>query len=144
LLANSRAVLYPSSAEGFGFVPYEAATLNTPSTFAAFGPLKEISQLTTLPTDWDVQQFAQDLGQLLASEATAQERVDQLNETISELTWKVFANQLTDFFAKVAELPTVTTATLGSASTAEAAALAQMLSSKSWKLTAPLRKFTGK
>jgi len=144
LLSNAKAALYPSSAEGFGFVPYEAASMNTPSTFAAFGPLKEISQLTTLPKDWDVQAFSQDLGRLLASEATAQERVDQLNETISELTWEVFANQLTDFFAKVAELPTVTTATLGSASTAEAAALAQILSSKSWKLTAPLRKFTGK
>jgi len=144
LLSNAKAALYPSSAEGFGFVPYEAASMNTPSTFAAFGPLKEISQLTTLPKDWDVQAFSQDLGRLLASEATAQERVDQLNETISELTWEVFANQLTDFFAKVAELPTVTTATLGSASTAEAAALAQILSSKSWKLMAPLRKFTGK
>jgi glycosyltransferase involved in cell wall biosynthesis len=144
LLSNAKAALYPSSAEGFGFVPYEAAAMNTPSTFAAFGPLREISQLTTLPTDWNVQQFAQDLGQLLASEATAQERVDQLNETISELTWEVFATQLTDFFAKVAELPTVTTATLGSAPTAESAALAQVLSSKSWKLTAPLRKLTGK
>ncbi len=144
LLSNAKAALYPSSAEGFGFVPYEAAAMNTPSTFTAFGPLKEISQLTNLPTDWDVQQFAQDLGQLLASEATAQERVDQLNEIIRELTWQVFANQLTDFFTKVAELPTVPTAALGTSSTAESAALAQVLSSKSWKLTAPLRKLTGK
>ncbi len=144
LLSNAKAALYPSSAEGFGFVPYEAAAMNTPSTFAAFGPLKEISQLTNLPTDWDVQQFAQDLGQLLGSEATAQERVDQLNEIIRELTWQVFANQLTDFFTKVAELPTVPTAALGTSSTAESAALAQVLSSKSWKLTAPLRKLTGK
>ncbi len=144
LLSNAKAALYPSSAEGFGFIPYEAAAMNTPSTFAAFGPLKEISQLTNLPTDWDVQQFAQDLGQLLGSEATAQERVDQLNEIIRELTWQVFADQLTDFFTKVAELPTVPTAALGTSSTAESAALAQVLSSKSWKLTAPLRKLTGK
>ena len=144
LLSNAKAALYPSSAEGFGFIPYEAAAMNTPSTFTAFGPLKEISQLTNLPTDWDVQQFAQDLGQLLASEGTAQERVDQLNEIIRELTWQVFADQLTDFFTKVAELPTVPTAALGTSSTAESAALAQVLSSKSWKLTAPLRKLTGK
>ncbi len=144
LLSNAKAALYPSSAEGFGFVPYEAAAMNTPSTFTAFGPLKEISQLTNLPTDWDVQQFAQDLGQLLESEATAQERVDQLNEIIRELTWQVFADQLTDFFAKIAELPTVPTAALGTSSTAESAALAQVFSRKSWKLTAPLRKFTRK
>jgi glycosyltransferase involved in cell wall biosynthesis len=144
LLSNAKAALYPSSAEGFGLVPYEAAAMNTPSTFAAFGPLKEISQLTTLPTDWDKNQFAQDLGQLLESEAAAQQRVNQLTTVINELIWEVFANQLTDFFAKIAELPTVPTAALGSTSTAESAALAQVLSSKSWKLTAPLRKFTGK
>jgi len=118
--------------------------MNTPSTFAAFGTLKEISQLTTLPTDWDKDQFAQDLGQLLASEVAAQERVNQLTAIINELTWQRFADQLTDFFAKTAELPTVPTAPLGSTSTAESAALAQVLSSKSWKLTAPLRKFAGK
>jgi hypothetical protein len=38
----------------------------------------------------------------------------------------------------------VPTAALGSTSTAESAALAQVLSSNSWKLTAPLRKLTGK
>jgi glycosyltransferase involved in cell wall biosynthesis len=144
LLSNARGALYPSSAEGFGFVPYEAAALGTPTTFAAFGPLKEISQLTDLPTDWDKNQFAQDLGELISNEESAQQRVNQLTTIINELTWQHFADQLTDFFAKIAELPTVPTAALGSTSTAEAAALAQVLSSKSWKLTAPLRKITGK
>lgn len=40
--------LYPSSAEVFGFVPYEAAALGTPSTFTNFGPHKEIARLTVL------------------------------------------------------------------------------------------------
>ena len=144
LLSNAKAALYPSSAEGFGFVPYEAAALGTPTTFAAFGPLKEISQLTDLPTDWDKNQFAQDLGELISNEESAQQRVNQLTTIINELTWQHFADQLTDFFAKIAELPTAPTAALGSTSTAESAALAQVLSSKSWKLTAPLRRITGK
>ena len=144
LLSNAKAALYPSSAEGFGFVPYEAAALGTPTTFAAFGPLKEISQLTDLPTDWDKNQFAQDLGELISNQESAQQRVNQLTTIINELTWHHFADQLTDFFAKIAELPTAPTAALGSTSTAESAALAQVLSSKSWKLTAPLRKITGK
>ena len=142
LLSNAKAALYPSSAEGFGFVPYEAAALGTPTTFAAFGPLKEISKLTDLPTDWDKNQFAQDLGELISNQESAQQRVNQLTTIINELTWQHFADQLTDFFAKIAELPTVPAAALGSTSTAESAALAQILSSKSWKLTAPLRKFT--
>ena len=144
LLSNAKAALYPSSAEGFGFVPYEAAALGTPTTFAAFGPLKEISQLTDLPTDWDKNQFAQDLGELISNQESAQQRVNQLTTIINELTWQHFADQLTDFFAKIAELPTAPTAALGSTSTAESAALAQVLSSKSWKLTAPLRRITGK
>ena len=144
LLANAQAVLYPSSAEGFGFVPYEAAAMNTPLTFAAFGPLQEISQLTNLPTGWGKAHFTRDLSQLLESEAAAQQRVNQLTTIRNELTWQHFADQLTDFFTKIAELPTVPTAALGSTSTAESAALAQVLSSNSWKLTAPLRKLTGK
>ena len=43
LLANATAVLYPTSAEGFGFVPYEAAALGAPTVFTDFGPLAEIS-----------------------------------------------------------------------------------------------------
>ena len=33
----------PSSSEGFGLVPYEAAALGTPTVFTDFGPLREIS-----------------------------------------------------------------------------------------------------
>ena len=43
LMTIAAVVLYPSSAEGFGFVPYEAAALGTPSSFAHFGPLAELS-----------------------------------------------------------------------------------------------------
>ena len=49
LLANAEVVLYPTSAEGFGFVPYEAAALGTPTVFTDFGPLREISGLGGLP-----------------------------------------------------------------------------------------------
>jgi glycosyltransferase involved in cell wall biosynthesis len=144
LLTNAAAVLYPSSAEGFGFVPYEAAALNTPTTFAAFGPLKEISQLTDLPTAWSSERFATDLARIVNSQELREFRLDQLRQKIVTLTWNYFANQLTDFFVKVAELPTVSTGATGIGSTDESAALAQVLSSKSWRLTAPLRKITGK
>jgi glycosyltransferase involved in cell wall biosynthesis len=142
LLNSAQAVLYPSSAEGFGFVPYEASALGTPTTFALFGPLKEISQLTDLPTDWTSQPFAADLANLIANELPSQTRMTQLQRITGELTWDHFGTQLSTFFTKISSMPVVATAALGASSTTESAALAQVLSSKTWKFTAPLRKIT--
>ena len=38
LLANAACVLYPTSAEGFGLLPFEAASFGTPCVHVAFGP----------------------------------------------------------------------------------------------------------
>lgn len=144
LLANARSVLYPSSAEGFGFVPYEAAILGTPTTFAAFGPLLEISRLTHTLKHWTTKEFAASLTELLADPSKAEQRVRDLREVTRNLTWQKFATELTDFFGRITAEPTSQASTVGATSTAEAAAFAQVLSSKSWKLTAPLRKIAGK
>ncbi len=43
LMRHADLVLYPSSAEGFGLVPYEAARFGTPTLFTRFGPLHELA-----------------------------------------------------------------------------------------------------
>ncbi len=138
LLENAAAVLYPSSAEGFGFVPYEAAILGTPSTFTNFGPLKEISQLTTTPPSWSGAKHATDLAQLLNDPQYAEQRVNQLREVIAASTWNQFAQAFTEFATKIATMPTVPTSTVTSSTAANE--LAAVLSSKAWRVTAPLRK----
>ncbi len=138
LLANAAAVLYPSSAEGFGFVPYEAATLGTPSTFTSFGPLKEISGLTTIPKSWNATKFATDLAQLLANQQAADQRVSELRQVIAASTWNQFADALTAFLTKIALMPAVPTSTINSNTAANE--LAAVLSSKAWRATAPIRK----
>jgi glycosyltransferase involved in cell wall biosynthesis len=138
LLENAAAVLYPSSAEGFGFVPYEAAILGTPSTFTDFGPLKEISQLTTTPPNWSGAKHATDLAQLLNDPQYAEQRVNQLREVIAASTWNQFAQAFTEFATKIATMPTVPTSTVTSSTAANE--LAAVLSSKAWRVTAPLRK----
>jgi glycosyltransferase involved in cell wall biosynthesis len=142
LLENAAAVLYPSSAEGFGFVPYEAATLGTPSTFTTFGPLKEISQLTTTPTHWSVTEYATDLAQLLTQPEFANQRVNQLREVIATSTWDKFAQEFTTFATKIATMPTVPTSTINSSTAANE--LAAVLSSKAWRATAPIRRLRKK
>lgn len=138
LLESAAAVLYPSSAEGFGFVPYEAAILGTPSTFTSFGPLKEISQLTSTPTSWNATEYATDVTQLLTDPPFAQQRLSELREVIEASTWNYFAQEFTEFAAKIATMPTVPTSTLTSNTAIDE--LAAVLSSRAWRATALIRK----
>ena len=138
LLENAAVVLYPSSAEGFGFVPYEAAILGTPSTFTNFGPLKEIGKITTTPNTWNVTEYATDLTQLITEAQSGEQRVRDLREVIATSTWNQFAQGFTEFATKIATMPTVPTSTVTSGTAANE--LAAVLSSKAWRVTAPLRK----
>ena len=59
LLRNAAAVLYPTSAEGFGLVPFEAAHFGTPTVAVDFGPLREVNawragrrRATGAPPNW--------------------------------------------------------------------------------------------
>jgi len=144
LLTNAKAVLYPSSAEGFGFVPYEAAVLGTPASFAEFGPLKENSLATDLPGAWSSSKFAEDLANILVGEQHKEIRLSQLQQRIDTLNWQAFASQLAEFFARITNMSVTSTASVGTNSSAESAALAQMLSSRSWKITAPIRKIANR
>lgn len=101
LLSNATAVLYPTSAEGFGLVPYEAAGVGTPSTFTHFGPLSEMTPVTDLPGTWDVEAHANDVTRLLADPAAATGRIAALRSVASRHTWDDFATQLVAFFLEV-------------------------------------------
>ena len=139
LMANAAAVVYPSSAEGFGFVPYEAAALGTPSTFTSFGPLAEISGLSDVPRTWSIEAYAHDLTALLNDPEHARARVNNLRSVIADSTWDHFADQLVDFIQHIDSLPPVEAALVGGTA-ADASALAAVLSSKTWRATEPLRR----
>ncbi len=145
LLANAAAVLYPSSAEGFGFVPYEAAALGTPTVFTDFGPLREVSGTSGLPARWTVEAYATDLTALLTDDTARAQRLDQLHDAIRRLSWTDFAARLAEFFERVSALPEVPTSVVGAdAAAADAAALSAILSSRTWRATAPLRRLGGR
>ncbi len=141
LLANADVVLYPTSAEGFGFVPYEAAVLGTPSVFTDFGPLREISGLSDLPRRWTIDDHARDLVDLLTDQGARDRRVAGLHLAIDRYTWAEFATRLVEFFEHITHMPEVATSAVGADSAAaDAAALSAILSSRSWRVTAPLRR----
>ncbi len=145
LLANAAVALYPTSAEGFGFVPYEAAAMGTPSVFTDFGPLREISGIAGLPATWSVQQHADDLVALLSDEDYRAQRVLALREAIARHTWSSFAAELAEFFERIIRLPTVPASAVGADSAvADTAALSAILSSRSWRATESLRRMRGR
>ena len=147
LLANASAVLYPSSAEGFGLVPYEAAILGTPTTFASFGPLREIALTSNersastagVPTHWTVEAFASDVVALLNDPTAAQQRLELLQQSISRHRWSDFASSLVEMFTLTLQRPPVLTSAVASGA-AEAAALASIMNSRTWRATEPLRR----
>jgi hypothetical protein len=145
LLANATAVLYPTSAEGFGFVPYEAAVLGTPTTFTDFGPLREIAAADGLPRGWSIDDHAQDLIALLADEGARRARLDALGVALGQYTWDAFADAFVSFAQEIIDLPEVPASAVGADSAAaDAAALSAILSSRTWRATAPLRRMGGR
>ncbi len=139
-MANAAAVLYPSSAEGFGFVPYEAAALGTPSTFTAFGPLAEISRIADVPRTWSVDAYAgRSHRSAQRSGARARSEWTDLRAVIARPPGIASPISLLDFIQHIDSLPPVEAALVGGTA-ADASALAAVLSSKTWRATAPLRR----
>lgn len=140
LLAHAAAVIYPSSAEGFGFVPYEAATLGTPSTFTRFGPLAEISHLSDVPARWTVAEYVSDLRALMTDQAAAHRRIAGLTAAAELHSWALFADRLVSFMREIEELPIVPAGAVLAETAHDAAALNALLASRTWRALAPVRR----
>jgi glycosyltransferase involved in cell wall biosynthesis len=105
LLSNADAVLYPSSAEGFGLVPYEAAAMGTPTVFTNFGPLAEVGRDPGGPQDWSLGPYVADLRSILTDPRAASRRVAHLRSAWDSYPWSSYADRLVSFFAEVQAMP---------------------------------------
>ncbi len=107
LLTHADVVLYPTSAEGFGLVPFEAASLGTPSVFVGFGPLAEV--LPDVPVrarDWSPTALADAVEELFDDPNLARRQVSAVLAAARELTWERFANRLVDTYLRTLAAPT--------------------------------------
>lgn len=91
LLRHADAVLYPTSSEGFGLVPFEAAAVGTPTAFVAFGPLRETLGGVEASSGWQVRPFADYVFRLIADPAT---QVGQIRAAGAALTWAVHVDRI--------------------------------------------------
>ena len=140
LLAHAAAVLYPSSAEGFGFVPYEAAAMDTPASFTSFGPLAELTGVVDAPRSWTVSAYVQDLRRLLLDEQFARTRVTTLKDAIENRAWPDFADDLVTFMFEITRMPISPAGAVLAELSQDATELNALLASRTWRMTAPLRR----
>lgn len=98
LLRDADVVLYPTSSEGFGLVPFEAAALGTPTAFVGFGPLRELMPNVTAAQAWSVEAFAELALDLVRSPAA---QVAQIQSAAAGLTWSNVADNMLSIYRRL-------------------------------------------
>ena len=105
LIRHADLVLYPSSAEGFGLVPYEAARFGTPTLFTRFGPLQELApDIPVAADDWSPDSLAAAADSLLSDAAQARAQVESCLAAGTKYTWAATAERLADLYRHVMAL----------------------------------------
>ena len=106
LVSHSSLILYPSLAEGFGLVPFEAARLGTPTLSSRLTSLDEILPLD-IPTvvDFDVVRTAEQIVHILSDSATANLIVEELIKRGNLFTWQRAGRELLTLIDEVLGRP---------------------------------------
>lgn len=100
LLRHASVVLYPTSAEGFGLVPFEAAAMGTPTAHVNFGPLRELIDDPHTPREWSITALADFTERLMTDPGAAQENIRLILKGGSTLTWDDTASDLVKVYRK--------------------------------------------
>jgi glycosyltransferase involved in cell wall biosynthesis len=108
LLRHASLVWYPSSAEGFGLVPFEAAAFGTPTVAVDFGPIRELADgeapaafgadVPVLATDWTPTALADAAERLLRDPGLALRHAETRQAAARHYSWSTTAATLVDLF----------------------------------------------
>lgn len=106
LMDNCRALLYPTTYEGFGLMPFEAADHDRPCLFASQTALAEIlpSELATL-VPWDPSASAQRVNDLIGRTDLMAEHVRAVRRAGERFTWRSAAEQTIEAYWAAAASP---------------------------------------
>jgi glycosyltransferase involved in cell wall biosynthesis len=106
LLRHADAVIYPTSAEGFGLVPFEAARFGTPTVMVNFGPMAETSPDNPVTsTSWSPLAMADAAEALLLSPSNSAAQVAETLKAGMNYTWRQMGADLVDVYRQVLGLP---------------------------------------
>lgn len=147
LLANASASIYPTSAEGFGLVPFESAAMNVPSVATNFGPLSELLTGQNLVEGWSVNDYADAVIELVGKPEARESSIRHTLEESERLTWAKCANEVVECFLEIASREKSPAniasnefeALFNSAQESFNVQVNEITSSVSWKITSPIR-----
>lgn len=106
LLREAAAVVYPSTYEGFGLIPFEAAAAGTPCLVARVSALRDtIPAPLAVLTPWDTSASARDAIGLLRSGEEAAALVGGIRDAGAKLTWAATAEALSAAYHDAVRLP---------------------------------------
>lgn len=106
LLRHADLVLYPTGAEGFGFVPHEAAAFGTPTVLVPFGPLAErLDEIPVSAIDRHPRSLADACERLLEDPALALDQVAAIQAAAPEFGWDAAAAGVVRVYRSLLGLP---------------------------------------
>jgi Family 4 Glycosyltransferase in conflict systems len=99
-------VLYPTTYEGFGLMPFEAAAHDRPCLFASHTALAEtLPQELAALVPWDAQASAARAQRLLGDPEATAEQVRRIRQAGRRFTWKSTGEALADTYLNAAASP---------------------------------------
>lgn len=106
LLEKAALVLYPSTYEGFGLPPFEAAIAGTPALTTRSASLQEVLG------DWVIYLDTLNPGvgaetawSLLSDPETARRQVEAIKSRVSDFRWSDVADRTWDFYRRILDMP---------------------------------------
>jgi GT2 family glycosyltransferase len=106
LMEHAAAIVYPTTHEGFGLVPFEAGEFGVPCFFASESSLAELlPRSTALLVPWDAAASAERCAPVLADPELRRQHVAELRGAAASLTWAKTAEELRQIYADAIAAP---------------------------------------
>jgi glycosyltransferase involved in cell wall biosynthesis len=106
LLANATVVISPSTYEGFGLLPFEAAEAGVPCLYAPQASLVEVLPVElALIEPWDAADTADRMAALMTDPAESRRLVESVRAAASRYRWDQTARELLTVYREAADAP---------------------------------------
>lgn len=106
LLQNASLLLYPSTREGFGLVPFEAAAVGTPALTARMSALTEVlGDEVIYLEDFDPEKGAATVWSFLSDPEVRTRQVQAIRKQMNVFTWEKAATRAWEFYNHILNMP---------------------------------------